>query len=115
MAVSTRLVPIHYRSIFTSRAHMQFLNSAALAWLATVALALGAGGAWAQNAALSSVVLVDRIVAVVNSEVITSGEVAQRAKAVTLQLQQQGTQLPAADLLQKQVLEHMIMDRLQIQ
>ena len=94
---------------------MQFLNSAALAWLATVALALGAGGAWAQNAALSSVVLVDRIVAVVNSEVITSGEVAQRVKAVTLQLQQQGTQLPAADLLQKQVLERMIMDRLQIQ
>ncbi len=94
---------------------MQFLNSAALAWLATAALALGAGGAWAQNAAPSPVVLVDRIVAVVNSEVITSGEVAQRVKAVTLQLQQQGTQLPAADLLQKQVLEHMIMDRLQIQ
>ena len=60
-------------------------------------------------------VLVDRIVAVVNSEVITSGELAERVKTVTQQLRQQGTPLPAADLLQKQVLERMIMDRLQLQ
>jgi peptidyl-prolyl cis-trans isomerase SurA len=61
------------------------------------------------------VVLVDRIVAVVNSEVITSREVAERVKAVTQQLSQQGTPLPPSDVLQKQVLERMIMDRLQIQ
>ena len=94
---------------------MHFSISAALAWLATAALAFGAGGALAQKAAPSPVVLVDRIVAVVNSEVITSGEVAERVKAVTQQLRQQGTPLPPADLLQKQVLERMIMDRLQIQ
>jgi peptidyl-prolyl cis-trans isomerase SurA len=61
------------------------------------------------------VVLVDRIVAVVNSEVITSGEVAERVKSVTTQLRQQGTQLPPPEVLQKQVLERMIMDRLQLQ
>ncbi|MBE0626526.1 MAG: peptidylprolyl isomerase [Burkholderiales bacterium] len=94
---------------------MRFSNSAAIAWFATAVSAFGAGGALAQSGNPSQVVLVDRIVAVVNSEVITSGEVAERVKSVTLQLRQQGTPLPPADLLQKQVLERMIMDRLQLQ
>src|SRR3990172_2359336 len=94
---------------------MQFSISSAIAWFATAALALGAGGALAQRGAPGPGVLVDRIVAVVNSEVITSGEVAERVKSVAQQLRQQGTQLPPADLLQKQVLERMIMDRLQLQ
>ncbi len=85
------------------------------ACLGLAALALGANGALAQKAATSPVVLVDRIVAVVNSEVITGGELAVRVKTVAQQLRQQGTPLPAADLLQKQVLERMIMDRLQLQ
>lgn len=94
---------------------MRFSISAALAWLAGAALAVGASSVSAQRAAPSPVVLVDRIVAVVNSEVITSGEVAERVQTVTQQLRQQGTPLPPADLLQRQVLERMIMDRLQIQ
>ncbi|MFH1045152.1 MAG: peptidylprolyl isomerase [Pseudomonadota bacterium] len=87
----------------------------ALAWLASAALAFSAGNLLAQTAAPSAVVLVDRIVAVVNSEVITSREVAERVKAVTEQLSRQGTPLPPSDVLQKQVLERMIVDRLQIQ
>jgi peptidyl-prolyl cis-trans isomerase SurA len=94
---------------------MRFSVSAALAWLAGAALAFGAGDLLAQTAAPGAVVLVDRIVAVVNSEVITSREVDERVKAVTQQLSRQGTPLPPADVLQKQVLERMIMDRLQIQ
>jgi peptidyl-prolyl cis-trans isomerase SurA len=94
---------------------MKLSISAAPAWLAAAALAFATGGVWAQRAAPSPPLLVDRIVAVVNSEVITSAEVAERVKSVTQQLQQQGTPLPQADLLQKQVLERMIMDRLQIQ
>ena len=93
---------------------MRFSFSAALAWLVTVVLIGGSGGAWAQKAS-NAAVLVDRIVAVVNSEVITSAELAERVKTVTQQLRQQGTPLPAADLLQKQVLERMITDRLQLQ
>jgi len=88
---------------------------AAPAWLASATLAFVAGGVLAQTAAPSSIALVDRIVAVVNSEVITSREVAARVKAVTQQLGQQGTPLPPEDVLQKQVLERMIMDRLQLQ
>jgi len=99
---------------------MQFSVPAVLAWLAGAALAFSAGNLLAQTAAPDAavpnpIVLVDRIVAVVNSEVITSREVAERVKAVTQQLSQQGTPLPPADVLQKQVLERMIMDRLQIQ
>mgnify|MGYP001589935956 FL=1 len=94
---------------------MRFSISAAIACFAGAALALGAGSASAQRRAPSPVVLVDRIVAVVNSDVITSGEVAERVKAVAQQLRQQGTPLPEAELLQKQVLERMIMDRLQLQ
>jgi peptidyl-prolyl cis-trans isomerase SurA len=94
---------------------MQFSISAALGWLAGAALALGAGNLLAQTPAPNPVTLVDRIVAVVNNEVITSREVAERVKTVTQQLRQQRTQLPPADVLQRQVLERMIMDRLQIQ
>jgi peptidyl-prolyl cis-trans isomerase SurA len=91
---------------------MQFSIPAALAG---AALAFGAGNLLAQGAAPNAAVLVDRIVAVVNTEVITSAEVAERVKSVTQQLSQQGTSLPPADVLQKQVLERMITDRLQIQ
>jgi peptidyl-prolyl cis-trans isomerase SurA len=94
---------------------MRFSISAARAWLALAALACGAGNLLAQTAAPNTVVLVDRIVAVVNSEVITGGEVAERVKVVTQQLNQQGTALPPADVLQKQVMERMITDRLQLQ
>lgn len=58
---------------------------------------------------------VDRIVAVVNSEVITLSDLRQRVAQVTRQLTRQGTTLPPADVLEKQVLERQIMERLQIQ
>jgi len=58
---------------------------------------------------------VDRIVAVVNSEVITRSELRQRVEQVTRQLSRQGTPLPSADVLERQVLERQIMERLQIQ
>jgi peptidyl-prolyl cis-trans isomerase SurA len=93
---------------------MRFSISAALSRLAAVALVFASSAALAQKAP-SPPVLVDRVVAVVNSDVITSAELAERVKTVTQQLRQQGTPLPAADLLQKQVLERMIMDRLQLQ
>ena len=92
---------------------MRLSISAVLLWLATIALLLGNGSAMAQ--ASNRVLPVDRIVAVVNSEVITAGELAERVKSVTQRLRQGGTQLPDADLLQRQVLERMIMDRLQLQ
>ncbi|MBC8024035.1 MAG: peptidylprolyl isomerase [Burkholderiales bacterium] len=63
----------------------------------------------------SRVVPVDRIVAVVNDEVITQNDLTERVGLVAKQLQRQGNQLPASDVLSRQILERMINDMLQAQ
>ena len=63
----------------------------------------------------SRIVPVDRIVAVVNDEVITANDLEERVQLVMRQLQRQGGQLPPPDVLQKQILERMVNDMLQIQ
>ena len=63
----------------------------------------------------SSIVAVDRIVAVVNDEVITQNDLSERVNLVVRQLQRQGGQLPSSDLLSRQILERMINDLLQVQ
>ncbi len=65
--------------------------------------------------AASRVAPVDRIVAVVNDEVITQNDLSVRVDLVTKQLQRQGTQMPASDVLSRQILERMINDLLQVQ
>ena len=57
----------------------------------------------------------DAIVAVVNDEVITRNELNTRMAQVERQLRQQNITPPARDVLEKQVLERMIVDRTQIQ
>ncbi len=63
----------------------------------------------------SRVVPVDRIVAVVNDEVITQNDLGERVSLVVKQFQRQGGQLPAADVLSRQILERMITDLMQTQ
>jgi peptidyl-prolyl cis-trans isomerase SurA len=63
----------------------------------------------------SRVVPVDRIVAVVNDEVITQNDLNERVNLVVRQFQRQGGQLPPADTLSRQILERMINDLLQVQ
>ena len=58
---------------------------------------------------------IDRIVAVVNDEVITLYELKSRIAQAERQLKGQNVQLPPADILEKQMLERMITDRVQIQ
>lgn len=57
----------------------------------------------------------DRIVAVVNDEVITSIELERRVNTAEGQLKRQKIPLPASDVLRKQVLERMILDNAQLQ
>ncbi len=57
----------------------------------------------------------DRIVAVVNDEVITARELDLRTKVAEAQLRRQNIQLPPSDVLQRQVLERIILDRAQVQ
>ena len=82
--------------------------------LAAALAALAAAAALAQGTP-RNIVLVDRIVAVVNGEVITSVELAERTRIVTAQLRRGSGQLPPMEALQRQVLERMINDLVQIQ
>lgn len=63
----------------------------------------------------ADVVKMDRIVAVVDQGIITEKELADRIETVTAQLEKQGTQLPPRDVLEKQILERLINDKLQLQ
>ena len=57
----------------------------------------------------------DRIIAVVNDDVIMSSELAEKVRTVKEQLREQGTTLPPTSVLQKQVLDRLILNKLQIQ
>jgi peptidyl-prolyl cis-trans isomerase SurA len=58
---------------------------------------------------------VDRIIAVVNNEAITAFELRSRLATVERQLRGQNVQLPPSDVLERQLLERMITDRVQLQ
>ena len=57
----------------------------------------------------------DRIVAVVADEVVTYQELRAKLTSALKQLQKQGTPLPPKDVLEKQMLERLIMERVQLQ
>ncbi len=57
----------------------------------------------------------DRVIAVVNNDVITANELAARRRSVERQLRSQGIEMPPADVLTKQVLERLILDRALVQ
>ncbi len=61
------------------------------------------------------VVVLDRIVAVVNNEVITRGDLADRTRFAAMQLKQQGTPPPPHEVLERQTLERLISSRVQLQ
>jgi peptidyl-prolyl cis-trans isomerase SurA len=79
------------------------------ALLAAIALVL-ACNAHAQRAAL-----VDRIVAVVNREVVTASELGERVDEAVRQLRRQNTPLPERALLEGRVLERLVLDKAQLQ
>jgi peptidyl-prolyl cis-trans isomerase SurA len=57
----------------------------------------------------------DRIVAVVNEDVIVQSELDQEIIIILAQLEDRGTRLPPRDVIERQVLERMINRRLQLQ
>ena len=67
------------------------------------------------QAAAPEIVEIDRIVAVVNNDVIVYSELRTRLKAVVQRLEDSGVPPPPVDVLEKQVLEQLILDRLQMQ
>ena len=85
------------------------MNTALFRRIASAALAFAALGAAA------AVVPVDRIVAIVNDEVITQNDLNDRVNLVVRQLTRQGGQIPPSDTLSRQILERMINDLMQVQ
>ena len=65
--------------------------------------------------AANNIEKMDRIVAVVDQSVVTEQELADRINTVKAQLQKQGTPLPPDSVLEKQILERLISDSLQVQ
>jgi peptidyl-prolyl cis-trans isomerase SurA len=86
--------------LFASHASAQALPSS------TAAPAVAASG---------PVSSVDEIVAIVNADVITKRELEQRASLVFNRLQQEKAQLPDPQQLRSQVLEQIILERIQLQ
>lgn len=57
---------------------------------------------------------IDGIAAVVDDDVITHNELNSRLQSLTKQLRQKGTQLPPTKVLQRQLLERMVIEQLQL-
>src|SRR5436190_5120205 len=67
------------------------------------------------STAAQAVTLVDRIVAVVNKEVITYSELYEAVGMAERQLKRQGTPAPERPVLERQMLERLIIDKAQLQ
>lgn len=70
--------------------------------------------AFTLGAQAQSVEILDRIVAVVNDNVIMASELEERVNTVATDLNTQGVQLPPKSIFDKQVLERMILEELQL-
>ncbi|MEL7448814.1 MAG: peptidylprolyl isomerase SurA [Pseudomonadota bacterium] len=59
--------------------------------------------------------LLDRVVAIVNDGVVLQSELDSQYDVITAQLRAQNTQLPPEDVIRKQILERLIVSRIQLQ
>ena len=95
---------IHFKTL------TQFLKLLLLASIFTSSLATGAS-----KSVAGGPIKMDRIIAIVDQNVVTEQELGDRVHTVTAQLEKQGTELPPQDVLEKQILERLISDNLQMQ
>lgn len=62
----------------------------------------------------AEIALLDRVVAIVDDDVVLYSELNQRMAGILSRIQQSGTQAPPEEILRKQVLEQLISERLQL-
>jgi peptidyl-prolyl cis-trans isomerase SurA len=88
-----------------------------LSWMPAIAGLCVAAALWAGSAVAvaSTARSVDRIVAIVNTEVITERELVMRTDAIRKRIQREGGALPPEDLLREQVLEKLVNDSARLQ
>jgi peptidyl-prolyl cis-trans isomerase SurA len=94
---------------------MNRFRSTTLAAGAFAAALILSSPAGAQALSKGSVQVADSVVAVVNSDVITQRELEDRVGLITRRLQQQNAPLPPTAQLQRQVLDQMVVERIQLQ
>jgi peptidyl-prolyl cis-trans isomerase SurA len=82
---------------------------------AALAVSLAGALAAAAGAAAPQITHLDRIVAVVNKEIVTYTELAEQTAEAERQLSKQGTRLPERAVLERQVLERLILIKAQLQ
>lgn len=93
------------------RGYMTTMNKVTkLALLAAISASICSTTAFAADKSVDPKPL-NRVVAVVNTDVITANELNERVHSAALNLRRQNIQLPPMPQLQAQVLEHLIMDR----
>lgn len=95
-------------------------GTASIRLLTAIALAFGCGSGFAQSdgaarPAPGQIAPIDRIVAVVNKEVITQYELSERVDSVLKELRRRGTPLPGREEIERQVLDRSITEKVQIQ
>lgn len=76
-----------------------------------LALCLSVPVAAQESGGKAKATLLDRVVAVVNSEVVTQLDLDEQVKVAVQQLRRQGTPLPAEEVLERQLLERLITAR----
>lgn len=89
------------------------LWSLPLLLLATMLFSLSPFALAGENSKKSRVL--DRMVATVNNETITESELGFQSKLLMLRLKQNEVELPSIEDLKKQILERMVLDKLQLQ
>ena len=104
-----------FRRVSMARRGFDMKNFPLRLMIACALVLSGAQHALAQQPAAGRIVLLDRIVAVVNEDVITRRDLDDRLKVAVQQLRRQGTSPPPVEVLEKQVLERMIYSRVQLQ
>jgi peptidyl-prolyl cis-trans isomerase SurA len=71
-------------------------------------------GLFMTEMSLAQVKVLDKIVAIVDDGVVLKSELDQRVSSVSLQIAQSGTNAPPMDILTQQVLDRLILERLQL-
>lgn len=78
---------------------------------ACLGMLAGGGAAYAKP----KIVEINRVIAVVNNDVITESELNQRVDFIRHQLRQQNTPMPPESVLKRQILERMILEHIELQ
>jgi peptidyl-prolyl cis-trans isomerase SurA len=99
--------------MFSRLFNIRFLLSISL--VPAILAAVVSGQARAEVQQPGEITKMDRIVAIVDQVVVTENELADRIRTVSAQLEKKGVQLPPQEVLQKQILERLINDKLQLQ